>query len=79
VREVSTYLERLKAELQGKTIGHEPSKPSKALSHLEKPLPHEPSKGSKAPRYPFGYTELELEEARRDAERLGYGINRKLH
>jgi hypothetical protein len=28
---------------------------------------------------PRGYTELELEEARRDAQRLGYGLNRKLH
>ena len=28
---------------------------------------------------PRGYTKAEIEAARRDAERLGYGINRKLH
>jgi hypothetical protein len=28
---------------------------------------------------PRGYTKAEIEAARRDAARLGYGINRKLH
>ena len=37
------------------------------------------SNPSKPPRYPLGYTRAELEAARRDAKRLGYGINRKLH
>jgi hypothetical protein len=76
---VITYLERLKAKIQGKPIGQELSKLPKAPSHLETHIPQELSKLPKAPRYPFGYTELELEEARLDAERLGYGLNRKLH
>lgn len=76
---MSTYLERLKAKIQEKPIGDVLPKLPKAPSLQEKPLRGVLPKLPKAPRYPFGYTELELEEARRDAERLGYGINRKLH
>jgi hypothetical protein len=74
-----SYLDRLKAKIQETPLGDEPSKPSKPPSHLETRLPQEPSKPSKPPRYPRGYTKAELEAARRDAKRLGYGINRKLH
>jgi hypothetical protein len=76
---VSTYLERLKAKIQGKPTGDELSKLPKPPSHLETHLPQELPKLPKAPRYPLGYTGAELEAARRDAERLGYGSNRKLH
>jgi hypothetical protein len=74
-----SYLDRLKAKIQETPMGEEPSKPSKPPSHLEAPLTHEPSKPSKPPKYPLGYTDAEREAARRDAERLGYGINRTVH
>ena len=62
----------------------QPSKPSKPLRHpTDNPQNSrnraETEAAERATSIPLGYTRAEIEAARRDAERLGYGINRKLH
>jgi len=77
---VISYLEQLKTKIQGKPLGDEPAKPAKgAFAGFDGSQGRHISQASGSPRYPLGYTEAELEAARRDAERLGYGRGRTVH
>ena len=75
-----SYLERLKTKIQGKSLGDEPAKPAKgAYAGFDGSQGRHISQTYEPARYPLGYTEAEIEAARRDAERLGYGRGRIVH
>jgi hypothetical protein len=80
---VTTYLERLKAKLQEKSLPQElPKAPKGGFDSFgSDPGRHiSQTEGSAdQPRYPLFYTEAECKAARLDAERLGYGRGRTVH
>jgi len=77
---VISYLDRLKAKIQEKHLPEEVPKVPKVPFGTFGTLHGRPISQTDEPaRYPLGYTEAEMEAARRDAERLGYGRGRTVH